>query len=165
MAIETYFKNIADAIREKTGASAVITPGNMPDEIRSIKGGIDSVEPYYKNFKKYYISGNNYISDGNTANNSYIYAPFSSATKCVLCTTSIIGNVLRVGTSNIDPTTLTGQTIRITPLLTINEGSVTINTPYTIDIPAGLYTIVYKGYQNSESPEVLLFSAASIIGD
>jgi hypothetical protein len=39
MAINTYFKNIADAIREKTGGSAFITPGQMPGEIRSISTG------------------------------------------------------------------------------------------------------------------------------
>jgi len=39
MAINTYFKNIADAIREKTGGSAFITPGQMPDEIRGITTG------------------------------------------------------------------------------------------------------------------------------
>ena len=39
MAINTYFKNIADAIREKTGGSALITPGQMPGEIRNIPTG------------------------------------------------------------------------------------------------------------------------------
>lgn len=42
MAINTYFKNIADAIREKTGGSAFITPGQMPGEIRSIITGSDA---------------------------------------------------------------------------------------------------------------------------
>lgn len=43
MAINTYFKNIADAIREKTGGSALVTPGQMPQAIRdmSVSGLID----------------------------------------------------------------------------------------------------------------------------
>lgn len=43
MAINTYFKNIADAIREKTGGSAFITPGQMPREIRNIVTGSAAV--------------------------------------------------------------------------------------------------------------------------
>lgn len=39
MAINTYFQNIATAIREKTGAPGLITPAQMPDVIRSISGG------------------------------------------------------------------------------------------------------------------------------
>lgn len=39
MAINTYFKNIADAIRTKTGGSGLITPANMPDEILNIVTG------------------------------------------------------------------------------------------------------------------------------
>jgi len=44
MAINTYFKNIADAIREKTGGSALITPGQMPEEIRSITTGGSGID-------------------------------------------------------------------------------------------------------------------------
>lgn len=43
MAINTYFKNIADAIREKTGGSAFITPGQMPGKIRNIVTGSAAV--------------------------------------------------------------------------------------------------------------------------
>lgn len=43
MAINTYFKNIADAIREKTGGSALITPGQMPGEVRNIVTGSAAV--------------------------------------------------------------------------------------------------------------------------
>ena len=39
MGINTYFKNIADAIRTKTGGENTITPSQMPDEILSIETG------------------------------------------------------------------------------------------------------------------------------
>lgn len=39
MPIETYFKDIADAIREKSDTSALITPGNMPQAILDLPSG------------------------------------------------------------------------------------------------------------------------------
>lgn len=39
MSIRTYFENIADAIREKTGEAVTYTPEEMPDAIRNISGG------------------------------------------------------------------------------------------------------------------------------
>lgn len=64
MAINTYFKNIADAIREKTGGSAFITPGQMPGEIRNIPtggaSGILECELLRKDYKGAYVSGSTY---------------------------------------------------------------------------------------------------------
>lgn len=39
MAINQYFENIADAIRERAGTSGTITPAGMPQAIRDIPGG------------------------------------------------------------------------------------------------------------------------------
>lgn len=39
MAINQYFENIADAIRERADTSGVITPAGMPQAIRDIPGG------------------------------------------------------------------------------------------------------------------------------
>ena len=39
MAINTYFQNIANAIRTKTGSAGLITPAEMPDEILNIPAG------------------------------------------------------------------------------------------------------------------------------
>lgn len=41
MAIETYFEDIADAIRERGGTSAALTPAAMPQAILDIPGGGD----------------------------------------------------------------------------------------------------------------------------
>lgn len=74
MAINTYFKNIADAIREKTGGSAFITPGQMPEEILNIiSGGIESIEPLHKNLTNGYISGSSFRADNNSNYNNYIF--------------------------------------------------------------------------------------------
>lgn len=39
MAIESYFEDIADAIRERGGTSALLTPTAMPQAILDIPGG------------------------------------------------------------------------------------------------------------------------------
>lgn len=38
-ALDTLFENIGNAIREKDGTTALITPGNMPAKIRAIRTG------------------------------------------------------------------------------------------------------------------------------
>ena len=38
-ALDTMFENIGNAIREKDGTTALITPGNMPAKIRAIQTG------------------------------------------------------------------------------------------------------------------------------
>lgn len=39
-ALDTLFENIGNAIREKDGTTALITPGNMPAKIRAIRTGV-----------------------------------------------------------------------------------------------------------------------------
>lgn len=41
-ALDTMFENIGNAIREKDGTTALITPGNMPAKIRAIQTGVDT---------------------------------------------------------------------------------------------------------------------------
>ncbi len=41
-ALDTLLKNIGNAIREKDGTTALITPGNMPAKIRAIQTGVDT---------------------------------------------------------------------------------------------------------------------------
>ena len=41
-ALDTLFENIGNAIREKDGTTALITPGNMPAKIRAIRTGVDT---------------------------------------------------------------------------------------------------------------------------
>ena len=68
MAINTYFKNIANAIREKTGGTAFITPGQMPGEIRNIVTGSAAViKPLHTDMNNgWYIASNGdfYRDDG-----------------------------------------------------------------------------------------------------
>ena len=43
-ALDTLFENIGNAIREKDGTTALITPGNMPAKIRAIQTGVDTTD-------------------------------------------------------------------------------------------------------------------------
>ena len=58
MAINTYFKNIADAIRTKTGGSGLITPANMSDKILNIRTGVQWIVPLEKNLGGGFIGWN-----------------------------------------------------------------------------------------------------------
>ena len=75
MAINTYFKNIADAIREKTGGSAFITPGQMPDEILNIpSGGVEWIEPLHTGVTSGYLNDSGiWIKNENANRNVSIY--------------------------------------------------------------------------------------------
>lgn len=74
MAINTYFKNIADTIREKTGGSALITPGQMPQAIRDIiSGGGGLITPEFTDMNGGYVdaSGNWIVYGGAIKNDVY----------------------------------------------------------------------------------------------
>lgn len=74
MAIESYFEDIADAIRERGGTSATLTPAAMPQAILDIPGGggsgVPEITPVYKGFSYSYISNFNY--QGYTVKENYI---------------------------------------------------------------------------------------------
>lgn len=75
MAINTYFKNIADAIRTKTGGSSLITPANMPDEILNIISGGDfeEITPFSVDFKNGYNTRNGFTYSENSNYRSDIF--------------------------------------------------------------------------------------------
>lgn len=56
MAINTYFQNIANAIRTKTGSAGLITPAEMPDEILNIPAGDSGVDLTSINFIGFVIT-------------------------------------------------------------------------------------------------------------
>lgn len=85
MAINTYFKNIADAIRTKTGGSGLITPANMPDEILNIISGTKPLEPLHTGFNEGYINGINYDPYHDNTYNSSIYNISNYSKLLVLC--------------------------------------------------------------------------------
>lgn len=75
MAIETYFKNIADAIREKAGTSGLITPAQMPQAIVDIPsggGGLTPLTPIATDWRNGYAEGSTYWKTP-TNNRSDIY--------------------------------------------------------------------------------------------
>lgn len=60
MAIESYFEDIADAIRERGGTSATLTPAGMPQAILDIPGGssgrLTEIIPLHTNVTTGYIT-------------------------------------------------------------------------------------------------------------
>lgn len=71
MAIETFFKNIADAIRTKGGTLATLTPSQMPQAIADLpSGGGGSIadvamEPLHFDVNNGYMSGGNFFYEPN----------------------------------------------------------------------------------------------------
>lgn len=80
MGINTYFKNIADAIREKTGGSALITPGQMPQAIRDIvSGGGGLIIPIFTDMGGGYVDAyGNWIVYGGAIKNDVYYVEDTS---------------------------------------------------------------------------------------
>lgn len=66
MAIETCFKNIADAIREKAGTSGLITPAQMPQAIADIPSGANNYSQIEARISK--------VSYGYIGNNGFFYS-------------------------------------------------------------------------------------------
>lgn len=60
MAIESYFEDIADAIRERGGTAATLTPAQMPQAILDIPGGssgrLTEIIPLHTNVTTGYIN-------------------------------------------------------------------------------------------------------------
>lgn len=78
MAIETYFKNIADAIRTKAGTSGLITPAQMPQAIADIPSGGSGItfeSPIHEDNHNGYIASNsgNFVYQNNNNNMADIY--------------------------------------------------------------------------------------------
>ena len=75
MAINTYFQNIANAIRTKTGSAGLITPAEMPQAILDIVsgGGITPKESLHTHVNNGYLGGANFYYDPNNTYNSYIF--------------------------------------------------------------------------------------------
>lgn len=107
MAIETFFKNIADAIRTKGGTIATLTPAQMPQAIADLPsggGGIKLLTPTvtddnggYVNNNYYYHFTGDYLSDIYTLEVSHYYYAFLGNTvgnkfKGVLLSTNPIGS-------------------------------------------------------------------------
>lgn len=74
MAINTYFKNIADAIRTKTGGSGLITPAEMPQSIFNLPKGAEWLTPLHKGVNNGYVAGNgNFMLESINTYNVYVY--------------------------------------------------------------------------------------------
>lgn len=63
MAIDTFFKNIADAIRTKGGTVATLTPAQMPQAIADLPSGGSSnyIEPVQADFQNGFANGSTWL--------------------------------------------------------------------------------------------------------
>lgn len=146
MAINTYFKNIADAIREKTGGSAFITPGQMPQAIRDIKvSGLiepihfDLLNSTYIFTDLYAWSDNRYPIDVYEIENGERYFLYLGNT---------VGNRFRVSLFDTDPAIYNG--------LDYSEGAIVIRTRQGINTgdysnnPVPFAHIMFQNTSNSK---------------
>ena len=74
MAINTYFQNIANAIRTKTGSAGLITPAEMPDEILNIPAG-GCLTPLYEDLDGFWVTsdGSSLYAQDSVVNRNDIY--------------------------------------------------------------------------------------------
>ena len=107
MAINTYFQNIATAIREKTGESGLLTPAQMPDAIREISGGggAERLTPYASDLKHGYVSYGVFYYDLSVQTYTDVYLLENTASFIVIALDQVVGDRFRVMMCDTDPTT------------------------------------------------------------
>lgn len=148
MAINTYFKNIADAIRTKTGGSGLITPAEMPQIIQDIRvSGL--IEPLH-----FDLLNNTYIATDLYANATNdvpldVYE-IENGKRYFLYLGDVIGNRFRVSLFDTDPAIYNG--------LNYTSGSVVIRTRQGIntgDYSNNPIPFAYIMFQNTSNSNYL----------
>jgi hypothetical protein len=146
MAINTYFKNIADAIREKTGGSAFITPGQMPQAIRDISGG-GLIDPlHFDLLNNTYIATDLYAYSENT--NPLDVYEIENGERYFLYLGSTISNRFRVSLFDTDPASYNG--LDYTSRSVIIRSQQAINTGDYSDNPIPFAYIMFQNTSNSK---------------
>ena len=113
MAINTYFQNIANAIRTKTGSAGLITPAEMPDEILNIPAGATFlIEPEHTEVHNGYLNTTGYFYYGiDLTYNSYIYKNIPAGKYLIIRNGGNNNAKLRVAKFNSDPINFTSNTV------------------------------------------------------
>jgi len=160
MAINTYFKNIADAIRTKTGGSGLITPANMPDEILGIKSGAEIIEPLHI-FNEGYVNGSGTFTIAPNISRCNIYKLEENALYVICKKNASRGNGIAMFENDIYGTTVDvsgGSVIRYNGGEESNT-SMTVNVTY---LPTRKYLLVssfvYSGRVNTSDYALLKFN-------
>ena len=162
MAIETYFKNIADAIREKAGTSGLITPAQMSQAIADIPSGGSSplITPLAVNVRAYIDSSGNYIPQA--ANSDYrtdIYA-VTPGKKYILYFGEITSNPNRLGQYTTNPLNATGALSGYLRYDLSSRPNSYYIYPTQILAENGMYYFaVYKTYYNRNDIQTFLFES------
>lgn len=146
MAIDTYFKNIADAIRTKTGSSGLIIPANMPDEILNIQTGMNYINPLH-----FDLLNNTYIATGLYAYSQNVSPldvyEIESNSRYILFLGATIGHRFRVSIFPNDPYIYNGLDYSSGAL--IQNNTMAINTGNWSDNPQSYAIVCFNN--NTES--------------
>ena len=99
MAIDTYFQNIADAIRQKSGTSGLLTPAQMPQAILDIPSGGGGHVPYTPSFAGFSYAGmnNGVFTEYNASGKSVLVYELNTAGAYVLVPAVSPGRMIRAG--------------------------------------------------------------------
>lgn len=100
MAIESYFEDIADAIRERGGTSATLTPAAMPQAILDIPGGGGSsavLTPVYSGLSYSYISNGSFVGYSSKTNYIHVFELSDATTAAFVLKCDRSGNRFRAG--------------------------------------------------------------------
>lgn len=164
MAIETYFKNIANAIRTKSGTSGLITPAQMPQAIADIPsgGGVNWLTPLATDINNGFISGDYfYYSNPNEARTD-VYQLEVGETYIILLG-STVGNRFRVVQLPTNPVNATADIIGTA----VRTAGADNPTPYESCwfIASHIYLAIGKTNQNVDNIPTYVIKAADLTGD
>lgn len=140
MAIETYFEDIADAIRERGGTSATLTPAQMPQAILDIPGGGGGMAghrvltPLKFDVNTGLVHNNSWIPQPNLGRFSDVYAVDPSK-KYMIHYGAVGGDRLRVATFVSDPTDSTSTVYGQDIFMDDNAGAFHMIRAYTMFSP------------------------------
>ena len=146
MAINTYFKNIADAIRTKTGGSGLITPAEMPQIIQDIRvSGL--IEPlHFDLLNNTYVDPVGLCASANNVCPIDVYE-IENGKRYFIYLGSTIGNRFRAGLFSTDPAIYNG--LDYTPNYAITNPNQNIDTGNYYNNPVPFAYIMFQNTSNS----------------
>lgn len=154
MTINTYFKNIADAIRTKTGGSGLITPAEMPQIIQDIRvSGL--IEPlHFDLLNNTYIATDLYaISDVCPLD---VYE-IENGERYFLYLGSVVGNRFRASLFDTDPAIYNGLDYTPNSIVTRTRQGIDTSDYYNNPIP-----FAYIMFQNTSNSKYLAIQKSNV---
>ena len=111
---ESSLQAIANAIRQQNGSSDTYTPAQMGPAIAALRGGAETMEPYYYDLDTGYVYTDSWRFGGDTVNYSDVYQ-VEAGKSYLLSLGSVVGSRFRAVLTTQDTSTatanLTGTTV------------------------------------------------------